>query len=486
MIFMSDRKLLHHSISTYCMSEVISSKVSTSGSLLFHHFFFCKIQAGNRFNQIINPCKHSPSFIKNSLIKESKSSQFVLYSYSNEKPIVEIARFEAYSLLRKQLQQFLLEEGCVSRRGWIRAFERWQINAKIEENDMGHNSGDPLLPSSTIINKDLIHDLSKLDDMTIEAAQRVAMKLHQQSTIHVSKLIQLQSVLQNKLSSSEITSDRPSFQLPLVTAVRRQYDMLLSLDNLKVRHNCNVNFNRLQRLRYNWRQVHQHQLQLQNINIDIIPTINNDTISTSMTDVPFENENTEQHFLDDLFCLLLRYKALEGSGLQGAIPPPVFTQLKLNFDVEVEGFASPLNFENSHYYSVFDDTDKPFEALSQTSSPLSFILTVPAWIDDPHYNSFLRHRYLKYHMIIPANEHIYCDGQQHCRPQEFRPAPFDSGVFFLQNKQGSHNWPMNVEKEAQLREAFARIKPSEWLVRKQQNQGGLYIPKTKRGDRNQL
>jgi hypothetical protein len=80
---------------------------------------------------------------------------------SSTSTLVEIARFEAYTSLRKNFQKFLLAEGCVSRRGWIRAFERWQFNSKISELDIlqNENYNEPLLPSSNNINEDFIADI---------------------------------------------------------------------------------------------------------------------------------------------------------------------------------------------------------------------------------------------------------------------------------------------------------------------------------------
>ena len=48
-------------------------------------------------------------------------------------------------------------------------------------------------------------------------------------------------------------------------------------------------------------------------------------------------------FYEDLFCLLARYAALEGKGWQAAIPHTVLPTLQSLFGVSVECFSSPLN-----------------------------------------------------------------------------------------------------------------------------------------------
>ena len=82
--------------------------------------------------------------------------------------------------------------------------------------------------------------------------------------------------------------------------------------------------------------------------------------------------------------------------------------------------------------------------------------------------------------MLFRSEHSYCDGGQHENSivQDFRPAPFDTAVFFLQNVAGSEKWPQSVESEARLRSAFAEAKPSEETLRNQREKG-LYVPKSK-------
>ena len=64
-----------------------------------------------------------------------------------------------------------------------------------------------------------------------------------------------------------------------------------------------------------------------------------------------DTRQLQQQFPKLLFSLLLRYDALEGSGLQPSIPPNVFRYLHRRFGCELECFASPFNC----YWSVKED-----------------------------------------------------------------------------------------------------------------------------------
>jgi len=48
-------------------------------------------------------------------------------------PSEELLRFEGYTRLRQRMYELIRKEGCDSRRGWVRAFERWQYSAKTFE-----------------------------------------------------------------------------------------------------------------------------------------------------------------------------------------------------------------------------------------------------------------------------------------------------------------------------------------------------------------
>jgi len=71
-------------------------------------------------------------------------------------------------------------------------------------------------------------------------------------------------------------------------------------------------------------------------------------------------EAAEGRFRRDLARLLLRYKAIGGSGFQAALGGGAFAVLRSAFGTTMETFASPLNARSSPFCSAFADTDKAF------------------------------------------------------------------------------------------------------------------------------
>ena len=59
-------------------------------------------------------------------------------------------------------------------------------------------------------------------------------------------------------------------------------------------------------------------------------------------------------------------------------------------------------------------------------------------------------------MIVPAAEHGFCDGAQHCRPptERHRVSSYDTGVFFLQTTNGARRWPVTEEIRSELRDGM--------------------------------
>ncbi len=157
-----------------------------------------------------------------------------------------------------------------------------------------------------------------------------------------------------------------------------------------------------------------------------------------------------------LFCLVSRYEIYSGntSGLQGAIPPYIFSALNHLLGIDTECFASPLNccLENS-YFSAFYDTDRYFgskgtffgknyksinveeggkyevnppfincimdlvvklihEALMNYKQ-LMFFIIVPSWTDAEFYEGLMSSKYLRCSGILESKKHEYVDGLQH-------------------------------------------------------------------------
>ena len=240
-------------------------------------------------------------------------------------------------------------------------------------------------------------------------------------------------------------------------------------------------------------------------------------------------------FHDDLFILLSRYFAMQGHGFQAACPESVFIVLHRLLGVSFECFASPLNCFYGAYCSAFTDVDAsfgssgsfwnwqppveggsfqanpPFVAIIMkcmaekildllvnseqreearfssssltslsSSSPLSFVIIVPGWLEDEGYRLMSSCQYIKAHWMIAQQEHGFCDGAQHQRRDRYRSSPYDTAVFVLQNDAGAAKWPITrgaatsggaANLETELRKAFATGVPTESAVARRKRDG---------------
>uniref|UniRef100_A0A3Q2QEP4 mRNA (2'-O-methyladenosine-N(6)-)-methyltransferase n=1 Tax=Fundulus heteroclitus TaxID=8078 RepID=A0A3Q2QEP4_FUNHE len=211
-----------------------------------------------------------------------------------------------------------------------------------------------------------------------------------------------------------------------------------------------------------------------------------------------------EKFLARVWCLLKRYQVMfgsganEGTGLQGALPVPVFEALNRQFGVTFECFASPLNCYFKQFCSAFPDIDgffgsrgpflsfrpvsgsfeanPPFceelmdamvthfeELLNQSSEPLSFIVFVPEWRDPvtPALTRMEASRFLRHQLNIPAYDHEYRSGSQHvCKRDEmYYRAVHGTAVLFLQNDAGFAKWAPTPERLAELSTAYRPTLP---------------------------
>ncbi|XP_038872418.1 mRNA (2'-O-methyladenosine-N(6)-)-methyltransferase [Salvelinus namaycush] len=206
-----------------------------------------------------------------------------------------------------------------------------------------------------------------------------------------------------------------------------------------------------------------------------------------------------EKFLSRVWCLIKRYLVMfgagvnEGTGLQGALPVPVFEALNKQFGVTFECFASPLNSYFKQFCSAFPDTDGffgsrgpflnfspasgSFEAnppfseefmdamvthfeklLEKSSEPLSFIIFVPEWRDPltPALHRMETSAFLRHQMSVPAFEHEYRSGSQHiCKKEEmYYKAVHGTVVIFLQNAAGFAKWEPTPERIQELLAAY--------------------------------
>uniref|UniRef100_A0AAY4EIQ0 mRNA (2'-O-methyladenosine-N(6)-)-methyltransferase n=1 Tax=Denticeps clupeoides TaxID=299321 RepID=A0AAY4EIQ0_9TELE len=206
-----------------------------------------------------------------------------------------------------------------------------------------------------------------------------------------------------------------------------------------------------------------------------------------------------EKFLSRVWCLIKRYQVMfgsglnEGTGLQGALPVPVFEALHRLFGVSFECFASPLNSYFKQFCSAFPDIDGffgsrgpflsfspvsgSFEAnppfceelmdamvthfetlLDHSTEPLSFIVFVPDWRDPPTpaLTRMEASRFRRHHMIVPAFEHEYRSGSQHiCKREEmYYKAVHGTAVFFLQNTAGFNKWEPTPDRLQEFLAAY--------------------------------
>uniref|UniRef100_A0AAR2LQ29 WW domain-containing protein n=1 Tax=Pygocentrus nattereri TaxID=42514 RepID=A0AAR2LQ29_PYGNA len=206
-----------------------------------------------------------------------------------------------------------------------------------------------------------------------------------------------------------------------------------------------------------------------------------------------------EKFLSRVWCLIKRYQVMfgsgvnEGTGLQGALPVPVFEALNKQFGVSFECFASPLNCYFKQFCSAFPDIDgffgsrgpflsfspvsgsfeanPPFceelmdamvthfeDLLEKSSEPLSFIIFVPEWRDPPTpaLTRMENSRFRRHQMTVPAFEHEYRSGSQHiCKREEmYYKAIHGTAVIFLQNNAGFAKWEPTTERIQEVLAAY--------------------------------
>ena len=89
----------------------------------------------------------------------------------------------------------------------------------------------------------------------------------------------------------------------------------------------------------------------------------------------------------------------------------------------------------------------------ESGGRLSFVVVVPAWRDVPMWRALDESRFKRGEtLVVPASDHGFCDGAQHCRPprERHRVSSYDTGVFFLQTSAGARRWPVTDEIRAEL------------------------------------
>lgn len=431
-------------------------------------------------------------------------------------PHLEVIRFRAYSLLRKKLAYLVKEkENVDSRRGWLKVFERWQMLSKID--NAGEQQRDPLLPDTTAISihTALVSELSLLEGMSPDAAHRVAVEIEKYSNQLVEGIVKATDSLKNRQPNSNSNSKLE--ELVQVSKIKRKVyeratketaglprkeDFIYQL-SLKVTSDALVSSSLLQEINehnanklYNmWLAKGQGQGQdlEKELELDMTSTSTSTSTCTSMS----------PKFWQDCYCLLLRYKALEGFGYQAGITTSSFECLQDIFQVSTECFASPLNKYAGTYCSAFPDTDSVFGSqgsffneafspkegsyqanppfstevmkraldkitllLDNAQGPMSFVVVLPAWTEEPFWQELQQNPYLRTTLVVDTNEYCYSDGMAYFikGSNSNRLAAFPTGLLFLQNEGGFAKFTPTEEKIGLLREALLVGVEAGWDV----------------------
>ena len=227
-----------------------------------------------------------------------------------------------------------------------------------------------------------------------------------------------------------------------------------------------------------------------------------------------KEEYIDSDFKHKVFCLIVRYDALGGSGYHAAISGECFRILASPpMNVQAELFASPLNSTLGHFCSAFGDTDTPFGSLGSffdcvsslgagcfevnppfvedviarvidaliaklrsASRPICFVVVLPEWRDTvPNWSMLEEYSQQDTSIRIRSVEHGYVDGAlwkqgRVDRGEEHRVSSYDTKIFFLRGG-GAASVPSDVRTKIEhamrrARGPQANVKELEQRFRK--------------------
>lgn len=185
-----------------------------------------------------------------------------------------------------------------------------------------------------------------------------------------------------------------------------------------------------------------------------------------------------------IFCVLMRYETLGGSGYQGSIPKYFFDELvRTENSPLIECFASPLNNTMDVYYSKYYDTDRYFgsrgsffdnfkETQGYYEANPPFIVSVidkmferfnylfenatgtyvvtfflPYWPDAEFYKN-IHSKWCVFTKVLIKKEHEYIDGAQHKSDRTTWKANADSlCIVFSNDASKSINYLLSLLNE---------------------------------------
>jgi len=92
---------------------------------------FCKVSSfgeGRRLERVQTWHGAANDYVEGSVVYADDGTKSLSLdtdlAHDGDGPVAELTRYEVYNRLRKQMNKHIRDEGCDSRRGWIRSFER--------------------------------------------------------------------------------------------------------------------------------------------------------------------------------------------------------------------------------------------------------------------------------------------------------------------------------------------------------------------------
>lgn len=390
----------------------------------------------------------------------------------------------------EKLSTYVLEQ-CPNLR--MPSFERWLIDAKVEERQSRHASVDPVL-SRCHKNSPACQRLGdEMRDSGVDSSQvsQILASLCRRSEVAISELDGQCIAVQNKVPF------RKGERVDLVRTEGSPFCALVyCCKHWKEPFRIKISCGHYEKLRVQFVKVHNHP--------SVPPLRLLDAGKPTKVMHCF-------HYL--VMTDVLRYSALSGGqllrslrggGMQGAVDGALFSALNrlLRHRGLFECFASPLNAYLSTYGSAFFDLDwhfgsvgdftelrftsgcceanPPFspaimEAMvdkfeasiteaNRSNQALSFVVIVPTVSEDAHEATASRFAASSFrrmvdspakrcHLRLPAKEHGYVEGAQHLRPTRYKSSLFDTSVILLQSERAFQD-PLPASFEEKVRAAM--------------------------------
>jgi len=389
------------------------------------------------------------------------------------RPEIETLRLGHVTALRTLLSESCRKSGGVEPVG---AFERWLARASLRS--AKKKSVDPLIPSDSVLDLDLIQDLVR-GKLSKSDAKALAKSLAQAAKLAASAVSKVASK-PTKSTECTVTFNKHKwthdYLPPRISPERNSKSRApVRLKNLPKFLKLNV----------------AHSEKLKKL---------------------YDRTECKSDFDQSVFCVLARYYALLGHGYQAALCGNAFDVLQKRLCVTFECFASPLNCRHELYCSVFPDIDAAFgsvgsffdaNAFNPTSgsfeanppffpkvmsamarridvlldrargkeAPLSFVVIIPGWKETEAWTLLHKSPHKRAFWLIAKDDHGFCDGAQHMRRDRFISSVFDTGVFVLQNDAAAATWPATPAVEQEFRATMADAVPTPSAVARRLNAG---------------